>query len=242
MDLLTSRLLEVPHGFPTREGGVSTGVWASLNFGSAVGDAPAAVELNFERMAQAAKVDRARLFGVKQVHGDAVVQAPVCAQIEADALWSERAGDAVGVKTADCVPLLLVDPRGKRVAAVHAGWKGTFSQIAARTVEALVRAGSRASDLRAAIGPSIGPCCYAVQEDLVAQFATRFPAEVCVRRANRPSLDLPLAVRTTLLASGIPSAQIDSLGLCTACDPRFFSHRRDRGQTGRHFSFVSCLF
>ena len=242
MELITSKLLGVPHGFPTREGGVSTGAWASLNAGGSVGDAPAAVELNLQLLAAAARVERDRLFGVKQVHGDTVVQAPVAEQFEADAIWSGRAGDAVGVKTADCVPILLVDPKGRRVAAVHAGWKGTLSEIAARTVEALVRAGSSPADLRAAIGPSIGPCCYAVGEDLAAKFAERFPAEICVRRPSGPSLDLPSAVRTTLVRAGLPPAQIDTLGLCTSCDARFFSHRRDRGLTGRHFSFVACRF
>ena len=189
MELITSKLLEVPHGFPTREGGVSTGAWASLNAGSAVGDAPAAVELNLQLLATAARVERALLFGVKQVHGDTVVEAPVGEQQEADAIWSGREGDAVGVKTADCVPLLLVDPRGRRVAAAHAGWTGTLSEIAARTVEALIRAGSKPGDLRAAIGPSIGPCCYVVGEELVVKFTGRFGKEVCVRRPAGPCLD-----------------------------------------------------
>lgn len=239
MELITSTLLGVPHGFPTRVGGVSTGVWASLNAGGSVGDAPAAVELNLGLLAQEAQVPRERLFGVTQVHGDAVVEAPVAPQVEADALWSGRAGDAVGVKTADCVPILIVDPRGRRVAAVHAGWRGALAEIAARTVEALQRAGSQPSDLRVAIGPAIGACCYAVGEDLIARFAARFPPAVCV---DGQKLDLKRAVRITLERAGVPRAQIDDVGLCTACDARFFSHRRDRGQTGRHLSFVSCVF
>ncbi len=242
MELITSRLLEVPHGFPTREGGVSTGPWASLNAGGSVGDTPAAVEMNLGLLAAAAKVERERLFEVSQVHGDRVLAAAVCAQMEADALWSGTEGDAVGVKTADCVPILLVDPRGRRVAAVHSGWKGTWSEIAARTVEALVVAGSRPSDLRVAIGPSIGPCCYGVSEARAVLFATRFPKEVCVRGAAGPSLDLALAVQATLVRSGVPAVQIDNLRLCTSCDQRFFSHRRDRGLTGRHLSFVTCRF
>lgn len=239
MDLITSRVLPVPHGFPTREGGVSTGAWASLNAGGSVGDAPAAVELNLALIAAEAKVPRDRLFGVTQVHGDAVVEAPVGSAVQADAIWSGRAGDAVGVKTADCVPILIADPKGRRVAAVHAGWRGTLSEIAARTVETLVRAGSAPADLRVAIGPAIGACCYAVGEDLIAQFAARFPAEVC---GSGRTLDLKRAVRVTLERAGVPHAQIDDLGLCTACDPRFFSHRRDKGHTGRHFSFIACCF
>ena len=238
LELITSGLLPVPHGFPTREGGVSTGVFASLNAGGGVGDAPEAVSLNYELLATEARVPRDRLFAVNQVHGDAVVEAPATPETAADAIWSGKRGDAVGIKTADCVPVLIADPVGRRVAAVHAGWKGTLAEIAARTVEALIRAGSKPSDLRAAIGPAIGPCCYQVGGDLITRFAAKFPAQIF----RGTALDLPLAVQVTLEKAGVPSAQIDLLRVCTSCDRRFFSHRRDQGKTGRHFSFITCLF
>ena len=242
LELLTSKLLPVPHGFPTRAGGASRGVWESLNAGSAVGDSPQAVEANLRLLATAAGVDQGRLYAVKQVHGDRVVEAPVGAAEEADALWSQRAGDAVGILTADCVPLLLVDPRGRRVAAVHAGWRGTLGQIARAAIEALQKAGSRPADMHAAIGPSIRACCYQVSEDLAGQFKQLFGPAICQVRDGRPHLDLQAAVCSTLAHCGVPVGQIDDLGLCTACDPRFFSHRRDRGATGRHLSFVACHF
>ena len=242
LELIISKLLQVPHGFPTRDGGASTGPWTSLNTSGSVGDSPEAVERNLGLLATAAKVDRVRLLGMKQVHGNRVVEALASGEPEADALWSGREGDAVGVKTADCVPLLLVDPRGKRVAAVHAGWRGTFSEIARCAIEALVKAGSHPEDLRAAIGPSIRACCYQVGEDLAARFRTRFGAASCADRDGRPFLDLQAAVKATVAHCGVPVGQIDDLGLCTACDLRFFSHRRDRGITGRHFSFVACHF
>jgi YfiH family protein len=242
LELITSKLLGVPHGFSTRAGGVSVGPWTSLNAGGSVGDSPSAVAQNLERLAVAAKVERARLFGVSQVHGNRVVEAPVDPTVEADAIWSGRAGDAVAVKTADCVPLLFVDPKGKRVAAVHAGWKGTLAEISARAIEALGRAGSKREDLQVAIGPAIRRCCYEVSDELAARFATHFGKEVAHRREERWWLDLGFAVRRTLTDSGIPVGQIDDLGLCTSCDARFFSHRRDRGVTGRHLSFVTCHF
>jgi YfiH family protein len=235
LELITSRLLAVPHGFPTRGRD-------RLNTSGALADSPAGIEQVLEKVAALAKVERSRLFGVKQVHGDRVVEAPAADGTEADAIWSGRAGDAVGVKTADCIPLLLVDPKGQRVAAVHAGWKGTFSQIAARAIEALVKQGSEPKHLRAAIGPSIRACCYQVGDELAAQFAGRFGDGVCQRRDGRAFLDLQAALRGTLAHCGVPAAQVDDLGLCTACDDRFFSHRRDRGLTGRHFSFVACHF
>lgn len=203
-----------------------------------------AVERVLRATAAAAKVERGRLFGVRQVHGVAVVEAPVIAgpAPEADAIWSGRAGDAVGVKTADCVPLLLVDPRAKRVAAIHAGWRGTLAEIARVAVAQWVAAGSRPTDLHAAIGPSIRSCCYQVGEELSAQFRARFGPAVSSQRDGRPMLDLQAAVVASLTGAGIPREQIDDLGLCTACDSRFFSHRRDHGITGRHFSFVACPF
>jgi YfiH family protein len=242
LELIVSKLLKVPHGFPTRGGGTSTGAWSSLNASASVGDSPEAVEANLGRLAEAAGVPRDHLFGVTQVHGTAVVEAPALETAQADAIWSGRAGDAVGVKTADCVPLLLEDRVGRRVAAVHAGWRGTIDEIARAAVEALQRAGSRPADLRAAIGPSIRSCCYQVGDELAGRFVAAFGDGVCVFRDARPHLDLQLAVRATLRRAGVPEAHIDDLGLCTACDARFFSHRRDKGQTGRHLSFVACRF
>ena len=234
LELITSKLLVVPHGFPIRDG--------SLNTSGALADSPQGIARVLEEVARAAKVERSRLYGVKQVHGDQVLQAPVADGAEADAIWSGRAGDAVGVKTADCIPLLLEDPKGRRVAAVHAGWKGTFAQIAARAIETLARQGSEPKHLRAAIGPSIRVCCYQVGDALAAQFIARFGEAVVVRRDGHPYLDLQAALRSTLAHCGVPVAQVDDLRLCTACDARFYSHRRDQGLTGRHFSFVACHF
>src|SRR5262245_35211874 len=111
-----------------------------------------------------------RLLFLKQVHGARVVEAPWEGTPEADAGVASRPGWIVGVETADCLPLLLVDPRAHRVAAVHAGWRGTAAHVAARAVDALRAAGSRPEDLVAALGPAIGPCCYEVGEELKAAF------------------------------------------------------------------------
>jgi YfiH family protein len=148
----------------------------------------------------------------------------------------------MGVRTADCVPLLLVDPRGHRVAAVHSGWRGTHARIAARAVEALAARGSRPADLLAVVGPAIGPCCYRVSSELAEQFESAFGAEV-VRRGSAPSLDLPLAVALTLTGVGVEPNRVEVMPHCTHCQPeRFFSHRRDAGVTGRHLAYVTCVF
>lgn len=245
---ITSSLLPVPHAFSTRNGGVSPPPWSTLNLGLGLGDAPERVEENLRRLGAALELPRSALHTVKQVHGDRLLQSdgqsgPAESREEADALWTEAAGEAVGVRTADCVPLILVDPRNRRVGAVHAGWRGTALELAARVVEHWSSLGSRPERLIGALGPHIRRCCYAVSADLAAQFSAQFGAEVVSLRGAAYHLDLALAVRRTLERAGLKSGQIDADGPCTACEPgRFFSHRRDGGKTGRHLSLVVCRF
>jgi YfiH family protein len=242
---LTSRRLPVPHGFSTREGGVSEGPYASLNLSATVGDGREQVEENLRRLCEAGRV--AGIVTVSQVHGDRVLDAPpelsdgLAPVGEADALWTATPGQAVGVRTADCVPVLLVDPDRRQVVAVHSGWRGTKARIAARAVERLVRGGARPERLLAAIGPCIRACCYAVSEELAGTFEHDFGGGAVVRAQGQPRLELVFAVEQTLRASGV--REVELVAPCTHCDAeRFFSHRRDRGITGRHLSFVACAF
>lgn len=247
---LVSELLPISHGFTTREGGVSEGPYASLNLGRSVGDVPERVEENTRRVAQAAGVAPSDLQSPLQVHGDQVLEAPnpdpqlggsVCGR--ADALWTSRTGAAVAVRIADCVPLLLVDRQGRRVAAVHSGWRGTELRIAARAVDALAEAGAERSALLAAIGPSIRVCCYQVSRELAERFARLFGDGVVAHRHGEAHLDLATAVRETLQAAGVRRDHIDVLPNCTSCETAlFFSHRRDRGVTGRQMAFAVCSF
>lgn len=235
---LVARSLPVRHGFTLRSGGVSEGKRASLDLGPAA-DAGADVLENRARVARAAGLPSGRLALVEQVHGALVVRAHPGELPEADALWTEAADAWVGIRTADCVPVLLCGQDGARVAAVHSGWRGTVARIAGAAVTALARAGTPPGELRAAIGPAIGPCCYEVGADLAGRFADAFGTEV-VRHDERPHLDLRLAVRRTLVQSGVPPEAIEDVPGCTACDAaRFFSHRRDRGGTGRHLAFIA---
>ncbi|MHB8873923.1 MAG: peptidoglycan editing factor PgeF [Myxococcaceae bacterium] len=248
---VTSSLLPVPHGFSTRHGGVSQGPYASLNLGLATPDERGRVVENHRLLAVAAGVDLSSLFTVSQVHGNRVLKAgggtaspgePPSPCGEADALWTDAPGAAVGVRTADCVPVLIVDPAGRRVAAVHSGWKGTAARVAARAVEALVREGSRPGELLAAIGPSIRACCYQVSAEVAGQFGGLGPG-VVIDEGGALHLDLAIAVRRTLTDSGVSEQRVELLPDCTSCDPvRFFSHRRDRGTTGRQLSFAVCRF
>ena len=243
---ITSNRLPIPHGFSTRAGGVSTGPYQSLNLGYSVGDLKQRVDQNFERFFQSASLTKDHIRTVTQVHGDRVLefgpQAPA-RNPEADALWTEHAGVAVAVKTADCVPVLLADTAGKRVAAVHSGWRGTELKVAQRAVEALAQGGSRPENLLAVIGPSIRGCCYQVSSSLAERFSQLFGKDVLHGNAAGPRLDLALAIHRTLWEAGIPTEHIDVLSHCTSCDKEaFYSHRRDRGVTGRHLSYIVCQF
>lgn len=251
--LLRSKVLPVPHGFSTRHGGVSGPPFATLNVGYAVGDDRAHVTENLHRLACAAEVPPGDLHTVSQVHGDAAVEAgPRAAEGqlpevsgEADALWTARLGAAVGVKTADCVPLLIVDPDRRAVAAVHSGWRGTDARIASRTVALLTARGGAAQRLLCVIGPSIRACCYQVSEELAARFLARFGPEAIKPDPERPGphLDLVHCVSQDLQAAGVKPAHLDVMPHCTSCEvDTFFSHRRDQGRTGRHLSFVQCRF
>jgi YfiH family protein len=239
MLIVRSALLHpFPHGFTTREGGVSPAPWDSLNLGGAVGDAPDRVEANWRRLEAETGLGFAR---VRQVHGVRVVRAdaPGAPAEEADAVVSLRPGVAACVSVADCVPVLLADPATGAVAAVHAGWRGTLARAAAEGVRALAReAGAPPERLLAAVGPSIGPCCYEVSPEL----AERFRAGIgpVVREGTAPRLDLWSANRRVLEQAGLRPERIDLLGRCTACErDLFFSHRRDAGRTGRQMAFIA---
>jgi polyphenol oxidase len=216
--------------FTTRAGGVSDGAFASLNLGLLTEDEPARVVENRRRACEAAGVDPQTATMALQVHGARVTEArptgvvaPGTHYEPCDGLWSDRPGQGMLLLTADCLPVALARPDGtRRLAVVHVGWRGLLAGIAdegARVVgEGAV----------AAIGPGIGPCCYEVGEEVAAPFRERFGGDVA--RAGR--LDLPLAAERALRAAGVVS--VERVGGCTACDPeRFFSHRRDRGRTGR---------
>jgi YfiH family protein len=241
--LLASRLLGAfPHGFTTREGGHSRGPFRSLNLSATVGDDAARVEENWERLREATGLAFAR---VRQVHGCRVVEAgagtpPV---EEADAVTSSTPGVAACVSVADCVPVLLADPRSGAVAAVHAGWRGTLAGAAAEGVRALVaRHGSRPADLLAVIGPSIGPCCFEVSRELAERFRDELGPVTGNPRDHGSRADLWRANELVLRSAGLERRRIEVVARCTSCEEGvFFSHRRDQGRTGRHVAFISAV-
>ena len=167
----------------------------------------------------------------QQVHGTTLLRVPASAgERGADALWTDEPGRAVGVYTADCVPILIAHESGRFVCAVHAGWRGSAARVAALSVRALAAAaGCRASELRAAIGPHIGPCCYEVDGPVLDAIPERSVFRASAR-PNHAQLDLFALNRLQLVGAGVPARAIERVGGCTACDPeRYASYRRERG-------------
>jgi hypothetical protein len=235
----------IVHAFATRQGGVSEGSFASLNFGLKGGDPPARVAENLDRLAGTLGLDAGRCYRARQVHGRTLrevrrEESPASlAGAEADGLFTCDAGCAVGVLTADCVPVLLADPVRRRVAAVHAGWRGIVGGVLEAAVAELAARGAVPAELVAAAGPAIGPCCYEVGPEVAAAFSARFPEAVSPGPRGRPHLDLAVAVRAILVGLGLVPARIERPALCTRCRADLcYSYRRDGDATGHHLSLI----
>jgi len=256
------------HGLSTRRGGASRPDSGEpvCNLGFAEWDTREAVVRNRQAFQSALGASDLTLVPLRQFHSAVVhffAAAPALAA-KGDAAFTSVPGLLLAVQTADCVPILLVDPKKRAVAAVHAGWRGTLARIAEKTVgEMRERLRSDPADLLAAIGPSIGPCCYEVGTELVTQFASQFAhAEEWfdeLRTGDEPNplqwlnrmppghqpppkkvrLDLPAVNRAQLLAAGLADNHIFPSGLCTACHPDLlFSYRKEGQQSGRLLSVV----
>ena len=217
--------------FSTRVGGVSEGPFRSLNLGVLTGDEPERVVENRRRLCAAVGADAETATMALQVHGARVTEAtplgvvtPGTSYEACDGLWSDRRDQAMMLVTADCLPVALARVAGEpRLALLHVGWRGLLAGIAEAGVAAI-----DGRETAAAIGPGIGPCCYEVGEEVAGPLRERFGDDVAVDG----TANLALAAERALRSEGCTSVQRS--GLCTACTPDlFFSHRRDRGRTGR---------
>lgn len=180
-----------------------------------------------------------RLHLLRQVHGSTVHTAPWDGTPEGDAAVAADVGVLLGIETADCLPVLLVDPVRRAVGAAHAGWRGTVARVAPAAVAAMAAAGSRPSDLLAALGPSIGACCYEVGPDVEAAFGPEGASFFRPgRHGARPHLDVRAANRAQLLAAGLRADRIHDVSDCTYCTPGYFSYRRDGKGAGRMINFI----
>jgi YfiH family protein len=227
--------------FPSREGGVSAAPFDTLNLGLSVSDGPEDVLENRRRLCAAIGLTPDRLVIPGQVHGTTLawvgaaetgrgaLDSPGVIK-EHDGLLTEAAGLGLVISYADCVPIVVVaeGEAGPLFATVHAGWRGMIAGIAAKAAAELA---ARGRLVAAAVGPSIGPCCFTVDDGLRRRFEARFPGS-----SGATTVDLWRCARMDLEAAGVPAAAISVAGLCTASDRRFFSHRRDAGATGRHLA------
>jgi polyphenol oxidase len=218
--------------FSTRVGGVSEGPYESLNLGIFTGDDPEHVVENRRRLAAAAVIDPERTRMAWQQHGSDVRRArpegiltPGTQHAPCDGWWSDEPGQGMMLVTADCLPIAIArqDDGRPGLAVLHVGWRGLLEGIVENGVAAL-----GGGELSAAIGPGIGPCCYEVGDDVAGPYETAFGAEVL----TDGRLDLWRAAELALRRAGV--AEVERTDLCTCCHPElFFSHRRDRGTTGR---------
>ncbi|WP_051195628.1 peptidoglycan editing factor PgeF [Meiothermus rufus] len=237
--LLHSPLLPIPHGFTTREGGVSPPPYDSLNLGLSTADSPRNVLENRRRVL--AVFGHPPQAGLLQVHGPTVHRVEGPGEWEGDGLLTATPGLLLRVSVADCYPILLYDPVQRVVGALHAGWRGVVAGILPRALEQMYsQFASRPEDVRVAVGPGISGAHFQVGPEVVEQFAAAglafyYPDP---NQSGRYLLDLPQAIRAQAQAGGVAPKHYWALGRCTYADPLFFSHRRDRGQTGRMWAVI----
>jgi YfiH family protein len=219
--------------FTTRDGGVSGGVYSSLNLGFSTDDDRANVEENRRLLCR--QLGAESVTTIRQVHGARAIETrePGVAG-SGDVLVTRRTDLALAVSTADCLGVVLWDEHRQGLAVIHAGWRGVLLGSVQSGLKWL-RTQLPDSDLRAAIGPGIRHCCFEVGHEV----ATLFPAQHVRNTSPRPHLDLAGVVHDRLVEAGLDTGSIFDLDACTACNPEFFfSHRRDRGQTGRHWAIA----
>jgi YfiH family protein len=217
----------------TRSGGMSLPPYASFNLGAHVGDRCAAVTANRERLASGIGLPTQQLVWMEQVHGRAVsvVDGPQLQPVPAtDALVTTQPRLAVAVLVADCVPVLLADPVGKVVAAVHAGRVGARIGILPATLEAMRSLGARIESMEALLGPSACGQCYEVPDWMQSDVESHLPGSACRTRWSTAGLDLRAGLWRQLCAAGVARIGVDPR--CTIEDPALYSYRRD-GVTGR---------
>lgn len=245
LSFYTSSLLSVPHGMFRRSGGTSSAPFASLNFSEHIGDQQELVQANRARAIEALQLRS--LVAVRQVHADRVLvvdqehplgKNPHGEAEGYDAIISTLAGVGLLIQQADCQAILLHAPQQEVVAAVHCGWRGSVTDIIGKTIHRLQTAcGVNPADLRAAVSPSLGPCCAEF-----INYQRELPAWMHAFQVRPMYFDFWAISQHQLMAAGVPAKHIDIAAVCTRCDHNFFSYRRaqqeSNGITGRNGSII----
>ena len=247
----------VAHGFASRLGGVSTGPCAELNLGLTRHDRPEAVRENYSRFCAALGTDRNRLVMTHQIHEDTIrVAQPsdVLADLfdpipyDADGLITNQPGLCLTIYYADCIPVLLYDPKKRVIAAVHSGWRGTALAIAPQAARKMAELyGSDPADVLAAIGPGIGPCCFETHDDVPTAMAEKLGSGVMdfvapLETPGKFSVDLKGIIAWQLTAAGLIPDHVDTLTQCTGCHPElWWSHRKMGDLRGNQAAMLQLL-
>ena len=251
MEYLAADGIGVPHGFTTRYGGVSTGYLASLNLGANRGDAMENVRENYRILTSALGIPMDQLVLTRQIHSDIVrvvtksdanglnhADYPEC-----DALITNDPGTALVIFTADCTPILFYDPVTGAVGAAHAGWRGTAADVAGKTVKAMeAHFGCKAENIRCAIGPNIGACCFETDRDVpdaMVEALGESAKPFIFPKGDKYYVNLKEMNALFLRRAGVH--HIDISTACTACQHhRFWSHRVTKGERGSQGAIIYC--
>lgn len=231
----------IRHAFLTREGGISLHPFRSLNLSTATGDSEKHVSANRKTVASAFHFEPERLVLLHQKHGDRILvlkgsQVPDLQDLACDAILTNSPGWVLGIKTADCLPILVADRAKRIVAAIHAGRQGTALQIARKAIQRMgAEFGSAPTDLWIAMGPSIGRCCYEIDEKVFYRGWERFAVP---KGQGKWMLDLSAINTDQMKQEGVPESHISRVDLCTRCHPDLFFSYRGEGTTGRQLSFI----
>lgn len=242
--------------FTSRRGGCSLSPFASLNLGLHVGDEKETVWDNRCRFLASLGLEPDKLVCCQQVHGSRVLLVDdsragsgawdyASAIPAVDAMVADSPGLVLGSFYADCIPLFYFDPKKRVIAIAHSGWKGTISGIAAACLHEMFKLGCRPQDIEVFLGPGIGPCCFQIQPDLALQVKEAFPyhQSILSRDSHGYYWDLRENIKHTLREYAIEETHIIDSQLCTACNTRlFFSHRAEKGRTGRMGAFIALEY
>ena len=248
----TSGILRSPHGFSTRYGGISGGIYESMNLSAAFTDDPENVQENWRRFLCSCGIPGDRVVIGKQIHS-AIVHvagasdlrdpADLSDRIEADGYVTKEKGVPLAVTTADCVPVLLEDRVHGVIGAIHSGWRGTVQDINGEAIRKMTELGADPAEIRAAIGPAIDRCCFEVGEEVIRGIARLLSSDASgfyEKKTNgKYLLDLRGVVRARYLELGLLPEHIETIGGCTMCENRkYWSHRATNGIRGSMASVI----
>ena len=246
---MTSQNIRTKHAFTTRYGGVSSGIFKSMNLGLNTDDDPLCIVSNYAIVRNALSLPSGRFVCSNQIHGNNIriakyedcAEPPLLGNDDADILITNQRDIALVIFTADCVPILLFDPYNEVISAVHSGWRGTALDVVSTAINAMqTEFGCKSDNIKAAIGPSISGCCYETDTDVVHSISDNLPVEqndFYTKRGDKYMVDLKRAVYIQLTRAGITEISVSDE--CTFCSSeKYWSHRKTKGIRGSQAAII----